>query len=71
MFISFRKPRVIGRKIDIWLRNWKFTSQWNTQPLNHAHFRKLFSKSMITTHTNICWKYGILKQIIIILIVFG
>jgi len=24
VFISFRKPYMIGQKIDTWLRNWNF-----------------------------------------------
>ena len=41
VFISFRKPNVIGQKVDMWFQNWHFIIQWNAQPFNKA----------------ICWTY--------------
>jgi hypothetical protein len=75
VFISFRKPHVIGYKIDTWLRNWNFISQWRKHPFKHTltHFWELFSNVMETnnyTHHN-SWKCGTLKQIIQISIVFN
>ena len=75
VFISFRKPHVIGYKIDTWLRDWNFISQWRKHPFKHTltHFWELFSNVMETnnyTHHN-SWKCGTLKQIIQISIVFN
>jgi len=50
VFISFRKAHVIGQKVNMWLRNWNFISQWSTQPFNHVHLQEIFSNIMKTNN---------------------
>jgi len=65
LFISFGKRRIIGQKVDTWLRIWNFINQRTAKQFNHAHFWELYGASwkLISTHNGNSWKCGILKQI--------
>ena len=60
--MSFRKPLVICKKVDIVTsKNWNLISQWSEHPFNHAgHFRRLFAN--VTKANNYNWKYVTLQK---------
>ena len=47
---------MIGQKVDMWQK-----CQWSAQPINHSHFRELFSNTMKTDSYTQLLKMGNIK----------